>query len=200
MKTKIISLSLVALGLAGAAYAAVAQVPADPLGDKTLTKAEFLAKHGEMFDKMDANRDGKIDQADREANLTQMFDSADSDHNGTLSRAEFAAIRPGGPDAGGPAGKGKGMRPGGEHGMGMRMMGMADANHDGVVTRDEVLAAAAQHFTMRDANRDGNLTKEERAAAHARMGGKHDDARGHHRGGHGDHPMGDMPPPPPPTN
>lgn len=197
MNTKILGLSLVALGLAGAAYAAAPQAPGDPLGDKTITKAEFIAKHGEMFDTMDANHDGKLDAADRAAHMGQMFDMADTDHNGSLSRAEFDAMHQRGPEGGmgGPEGMGKGMRHGGDHGMGMKMIGMADANHDGAVTRDEFLAGAGQHFDMMDANHDGSLTKEERAAARAKMGGKR-------HGGHagqpmGDHPMGDMPPPPP---
>jgi hypothetical protein len=210
MKTKLLGLSLVALGLAGAAYAAAPQAPADPLGDKTITKAEFVAKHGEMFDKMDANRDGKLDAADRTAHMGQMFDMADTDHNGSLSRAEFGAMHQRGPEGGmgghegmGPGeGMGKAMRHGGDHGMGMKMIGMADANHDGAVTRDEFLAGAGQHFDMMDANHDGSLTKDERAAARAKMGGgKRHGGRGGHAGQPmGDHPMGDMPPPPPPAN
>ena len=208
MKTKILGLSLAALGLAGAAYAAAPQAPSDPLGDKSVTKAEFLAKHGEMFDKMDANRDGKLDQADRAAHMGQMFDMADTDHNGSLSRTEFGAMHQRGSEGdAGPGegmgtgmskGMGKGMRHGGEPGMGMKMMEMADANHDGAVSRGEFLAGAGQHFDMMDANHDGSLTKAERAGARAKMGGKH-------RGGHAgqpmaDHQMGDMPPPPPPAN
>lgn len=207
MKTKTLGLSLVAFGLASAAYAAPPPAPGDPMGDKAISKSEFLAKHGEMFDKMDANHDGKLDSADRAAHMGQMFDMIDSDHNGSLSRAEFAAMHQRGPagDAGAHEGMGKGMGmgkamgPGGEHGMGMKMIAMADANHDGAVTRAEFLVGAGQHFDMMDANHDGNLTKAERAAARAKMGGKH---RGGHgdQGGHGDHQMGDMPPPPPPAN
>jgi hypothetical protein len=203
MKTKLLGLSLVALGLAGAAYAAAPQAPADPLGDKTVTKAEFIAKHGEMFDTMDANHDGKLDAADRAAHMGQMFDMADTDHNGSLSRAEFDAMHQRGPEGGmgGGEGMGKDMRHGGDHGMGMKMLGMADANHDGAVTRDEFLAGAGQHFDMMDANHDGSLTKAERAAARAKMGGKHRAGRGGHAGQPmGDHQMGDMPPPPPPAN
>lgn len=200
MKTKLLGLSLVAFGLAGAAYAAAPQGHADPLGDKTVSKTEFLAKHGDMFDKMDSNRDGKLDSADRAAHMGQMFDMADTDKNGSLSRGEFGAMHQRGPDAGAGLGEGmgKGMRHGGGHGMGMKMLGMADANHDGAVTRDEFLAGAGQHFDMMDANHDGSLTKAERAAARAKMGGKRHGGRGGHAGQPmGDHQMGDMPPPPP---
>lgn len=52
----------------------------------------------------------------------------------------------------------------------------ADANQDGVVTRQEALAAAEARFARADANKDGKLTAEERRAArphHRGHGGKH---------------------------
>lgn len=52
----------------------------------------------------------------------------------------------------------------------------ADANADGVVTRDEAMAAAAARFAAADADKDGRLTAEERRAARP------------HRGRHGRHP------------
>ena len=52
MKKSLIGLSLLALGLAGGAYAAETMPGGDPLGDKTVTKAEFQAKGTEMFAKM----------------------------------------------------------------------------------------------------------------------------------------------------
>ncbi|MFM5893329.1 MAG: EF-hand domain-containing protein [Novosphingobium sp.] len=201
MKKSLIGFSALALGLAGAAYAADEMPGGDPLGDKTVTKAEFVAKGAAMFDKMDVNHDGKLDAADRAAHEGEMFDALDSDHNGSLSKAEFAAAHQRGPEGDGPGGKG--MRhggPGAEHGghMGMMMMHMADTNQDGAVTRDEFAAAQAKHFDMIDANHDGQLTQAERKAAHDKMkamgGGKHGGMR------HGAMPMGDMPPPPPPAN
>lgn len=196
MKTKILGLSLAAIGLAGAAYAAAPQGGGDPLGDKTVTKAEFIAKHGEMFDKMDTNRDGKLDAADRAAHMAQRFDGADADKNGSLSRDEFAAAHARGPKGDGAAQDGKRMRHGGGHGMGMKMLGMVDTNKDGSVTRAEFLTGAGQHFDMMDANKDGSLSAAERKAARAKMKGMH---RGG-RGGHAGHQMGDMAPPPPPAN
>ena len=68
MKKLTLGLSLLALGIAGTAIAASEPAPGmDPLGDKTITKAEFLAKHSEMFDKMDANKDGKLSKEERQA-------------------------------------------------------------------------------------------------------------------------------------
>ncbi len=200
MKKYLIGISALALGLAGAAYAADEMPGGDPLGDKTVTKAEFLAKGTAMFGKMDVNHDGKLDQADRGAHESEMFDQLDSDHNGSLSKGEFAAAHQHGPEGDGPAGKG--MRhggPGGEHDghMGMMMMRMADTNQDGAVTRDEFAAAQAKHFDMMDANHDGQLTQAERKAAREEMKGMGGKRGGMRHGNHGDMPMGDMPPPPP---
>ena len=194
MKTKILGLSLAAVGLAGAAYAAAPENAADPLGDKTVTKAEFMTKHGEMFDTMDSNRDGKLDAADRAAHMAQRFDTVDADKNGSLSRDEFGAAHARGPKGNDTAQDGKHMRHGGGgHGMGMRMIGMADTNKDGSVTRAEFLTGAGQHFEMMDANKDGSLSAAERKAARGKMKGM----RHGGQGGPGDHQMGDMPPPPP---
>ena len=205
MKKTLIGLSALALGIAGAAYAQDAMPGGDPLGDKTATKAEFTAKGAAMFDKLDVNHDGKLDAADRSAHEGQMFDRTDVNHDGSLSRDEVAAahqrgpagtaVAPGEKRRGGPDGG-----HGGKHGGGMMMLKMADANKDGAVTRDEFLAAHAQHFAMMDTNHDGQVTQPERKAAREKMramgGGRH------HGGKHGGHamsdgPMGDMPPPPP---
>ena len=194
MKKTLIGLSALALGLAGVAHAQDAMPGGDPLGDKTMTKAEFQAKGAAMFDKLDANHDGKLDTADRAAHEGQMFDRADANHDGALSRDEFMAAHQRGPE--GPAGAGKhhGGREGGsrgEHGGGKMMLKMADTNKDGAVSRDEFLAAHAQHFGMMDANHDGQVTQAERKAAREMMGGMR------HDGKHGDHKMGDMQAPPP---
>lgn len=88
------------------------------------------------------------------------------------------------------AGAATGMRGGhgGKHGGGM-MMGMADANKDGAVSRDEFLAGHAKHFDMADANKDGKLSPEERKAAHEKMR-EHMSGmmgKGHMGGMHGGH-------------
>ena len=194
MKKTLIGLSALALGLAGVAHAQAAMPGGDPLGDKTMTKAEFQAKGAAMFDKMDANHDGKLDTADRAAHEGQMFDRADANHDGALSRDEFMAAHQRGPEGPAGAGKHRGGREGGprgEHGGGKMMLKMADTNKDGAVSRDEFLAAHNQHFGMMDANHDGQVTQAERKAAREKMGGMR------HGGKHGDHKMGDMQAPPP---
>ena len=96
MNKKIFSLSLLTLGLAGTAYAA--EIPSgDPLGGKVLTKAEFQARGAQMFDQMDANKDGKLDPADRAAREGQMFDRLDTNKDGAISRTEFGAAHQRGP-------------------------------------------------------------------------------------------------------
>ena len=204
MKKSLIGLTLLALGLAGGAYAAETMPGGDPLGDKTQTKAEFMAKGAQMFDKMDVNHDGKLDQGDRVAHEGQMFDRIDTNHNGSLTRDEFMAAHKPGPGAGGPAaegldgprgGHGKGPKGAhGDHRGGMMMLKMADTNNDGAVSKDEFLAAHVKHFDMMDANHDGQLTQAERKAARQKM---HAMGGMRHGGQHGDHQMGDMPPPPP---
>ncbi len=176
MKKTLIGLSLVALAAGGVAIAQPMGGPdRDPMGGKTVTRAEAQAHAAEMFAKMDANKDGKLDAADREARRGAMFERLDTDKNGAISRDEFNARhqRAQGEREGmkGEGRGGHGMR--GMHGKkgmgGMMMMRMADTNKDGAVSRDEFLAAHAKHFDMADANKDGNLTPEERKAAHAKM-------------------------------
>jgi len=203
MKKLTLVLSAATLALAGTVL--YAEAPAmggghkmmmmDPMGDKTVTRAEAAAKADEVFARLDANHDGKLDKADREARLVERFNAIDSDHNGAISKDEFIAAHQRQPGMMGH----EGMRPEGmghegmgrRMGAGMMMMRMADANKDGAITKDEFTAAALKHFDMADANHDGKLTPEERKAAmakmHARMGGMHQ---------MGGHDMGDMPPPP----
>ena len=192
MKKTLIGLSLVAFAAGGVAIAQPMGGPArDPMGGKTVTRAEAQTRAGEMFAKMDANKDGKLDAADREARRGAMFSRLDTDKNGAISRDEFNArhqraqgAREGMKGEGhkGEGHRGHGMR--GTHGKkgmgGMMMMRMADTNKDGAVSRDELLAAHAKHFDMADANKDGSLTPEERKAAHAKM-------REHKRGMKGGH-------------
>lgn len=49
------------------------------------------------------------------------------------------------------------------------MMMHADANHDGVITREEMLADVDQRFNRMDTNHDGKIDQAERDAARAAM-------------------------------
>jgi hypothetical protein len=100
------SLALVlALSLSGAAFAQTPPSgpadgpPRDPWGDGDVTRAESLAKAGEMFDHIDTNHDGVIREAEEEAAVAAggpggrmigfALQRADADGDGKLSRQEF---------------------------------------------------------------------------------------------------------------
>lgn len=193
MKKMILAIALATTGLVGTAVAQPAGPRPDPMGGKTVTKAEAQAQAGELFAKMDVNKDGKLDQADRGAHRAQMFDRLDANKDGSVSRDEFAGAQKARQGDDRKRGEGRmGKRGGGKRGM--MMLRMADTNKDGAISRDEFLGAHAKHFDMTDTNKDGKVTPEERKAQAAKMRqhmGKHGGKRGM-RG-----PGGDMPPPPP---
>lgn len=174
MKKITIAASLALLATAGTAALAAHHMGdgKDPMGDKTITRAEMQQHSAEMFAKFDVNKDGKLDAADRAAHHGEMFDKLDADKNGAISRDEFAAHKPG------PDGEGRGDGHKGRHGDGMKgrhggmammMLRKADANGDKAVTRAEFDTAAAQHFDQVDTNKDGQITPAERKAAHEKM-------------------------------
>jgi Ca2+-binding EF-hand superfamily protein len=60
-----------------------------------------------------------------------------------------------------------------EHGRGAHRFEKLDTNHDGRVSRDEMLGKATARFDSADANKDGTLTPEERATVLKRKGEEH---------------------------
>ena len=87
-KTTVIGISAVALAaVAGTAYAAQR--------GEAMTRADVQTRAAEHFAKMDVNKDGKLDAADRAAHQAAMFDRLDGNKDGSVTRAEFAAARPG---------------------------------------------------------------------------------------------------------
>lgn len=172
MKKLVVAASVATLALAGAAFAETHK-PGGGGGEQTLARADALARSAQMFDRMDANKDSKLDAADREARRTAAFDRLDANKDGNISRAEFAAPRP--VMGAGAERRGNGMGHGMGHGMGQRrgggmmLMRMADSDRDGAVSRAEFATAAAARFDRVDANRDGQITPAERQAARAAM-------------------------------
>jgi Ca2+-binding EF-hand superfamily protein len=157
------------------------------------TRAEAQTHAAEMFAKLDGNKDGKLDPADRGAHMGTMFDKLDTDKDGKISREEFAAHHAGSgmKDGAGHGDKSHRMGMGGGHGRGGKMVhamaAMADTNKDGAVSQAEFSAAALGHFDKADTDKNGTLTPEERRAAHQQM---REHMRGMHKGdGHkgGDH-------------
>jgi Ca2+-binding EF-hand superfamily protein len=174
---------------------AVAQMPAgghrmmDPDGNGTITRTEAQQAATQMFAKLDANGDGKLDKTDRaerrEDMREAMFARLDADGNGQISKTEFMSAER--PERGDRMARGEDARDGkrtrrghhgGRHGMGMMGMAkMADTDKDGAISQTEFVAAADKHFAMMDSNSDGQVTKEERQAARATMKAKWKAAR-----------------------
>jgi len=150
-------------------------------GDRSLTRAEAQTRAAERFAKMDVNKDGKIDAADRAAKRAEMqakrFASLDTNGDGSISRAEWdnqnadRAAKRATRVAAGEAREGKrhamrgpGKR-GGQYAMGGRMMRGADGNQ--AMSLAEFQTAALARFDAADANKDGVVTAEERQAQRA---------------------------------
>ena len=134
----------------------------DTDGNGKVSRAEAAAqpRFAERFDTMDANRDGVIDRADREARGKQRrdewFAKADADKDGKLTRAEIdqADVQ---------------RRTEFQQRMQARMderFAAADKDRDGSLSREEVKdnARLASRFDALDANKDGALSREELAA------------------------------------
>lgn len=176
MNKKISLLALGAALLAVPVLAAPGGGKGDADGNRVLTRAEAQANAAQMFARMDANKDGKLDAADRAAQHAErqakMFASLDADGNGSISKAEWdkhgadrAAKRGEKRAEAGEGNRHHGMRGhgkrGGHHGM---MMGKADTDGDKAVSQAEFQTAALARFDTADANKDGQVTAEERQA------------------------------------
>ena len=146
---------------------------ADADKDGTVTKAELTAALDARFARLDVNKDGKIDQADRDIlrqqRLDARFAALDTDRNGQISKAEFVAGHEGrqghvgghgGLDRGGPNRGGWGHR-----GPGMRGSPDGGMAKDGVITRADFMARPLAMFDKADTNHDGKVTAEEMKAA-----------------------------------
>lgn len=93
---------------------------ADANNDGNITRDEFLARPNQMFDRIDANRNGVIEASERpqprqrgEGGPRRERFNPDADNNGSISAAEHAA-------------------------MGARMFERMDANSDDRVTQEEL--------------------------------------------------------------
>ncbi len=168
--TAILTLALATAMTAGAALAQQATAPST-----TIQKGEPApgqTRHaGRMM--LDTNHDGVIDRAEAAAHprFAAMFDKLDTNKDGRLEASE----RPQWAGHGGkPGARGHGnMRRGGTHHGGMHGSGMArlDANGDGRISRDELgkMPRLAEKFSQMDGNKDGYLVRSEMQAYHERM-------------------------------
>jgi Ca2+-binding EF-hand superfamily protein len=128
--------------------------------DGFVTKEEMEAGRTAMHEHM----------ADRTKDRASgMFDRMDSNHDGSITRAEFDAAHAA---MGERMGKMHMAMRGMHDGMAAHMFATADSNNDGRVSVQEATAAAAAHFDKLDANHDGIVTPDEMRAAHRAMRGK----------------------------
>lgn len=164
------SVALIISALGGLAVASgIAIAAAHPGHDGgEMTRTQAAEKAGEHFARMDANNDGKLDRADREAAharmAADMFARVDADKDGSISRDEWNA------------GAAQIARGGGEsharHALRMQrpaMMMRADADGDRAISRAEFETQALERFDRADADKDGKISVSEREQAHAAM-------------------------------
>ena len=150
--------------------AALAQDRATRQAD--LTRDSLQQRASQAFERMDLNRDGKIDSADREARTKARFDRTDANSDGMIDFAEYTAQHASrGERAERPRGEWRGRKAdrmglrGMRGGMGLHGPGRdADADSDGVITRAEFEAALLARFDTADADNDGTVTADERKA------------------------------------
>jgi spore coat protein H len=143
----------------------------------------FLARP--VLEAADTDNDGKLSLGELRSAVKKFFKECDKDKKDSLDEKMLAAGinrvlprppgfggpppggGPGRPPGGGPGGPGRpgAPPPGGGFGMGNFYAGaiirLADANKDGKVTLDELLAAAEKLFKEVDTSKDGKLNEKE---------------------------------------
>ncbi len=113
--------------------------------------AQMGGRLADMFTGADTNHDGRISRAEFIAARNARFAELDRNRDGVISAADFPRL------AAFPAARAK---------IDALVTG-ADANHDGVVTRDELAGAPTTMFDMTDANHDRFVDQSELVAFRA---------------------------------
>ncbi|MBI1365281.1 MAG: hypothetical protein GC153_04925 [Alphaproteobacteria bacterium] len=129
----------------------------DANGDGAVSLDEFEAVQKRMFDRMDPNKDGKLeaDEARPPMPMGQMGPPQGQGGAGMMDRE--AMMRGGGSGMMGAGAMGHGIM-----GMGsMMMMAAMDTNNDGAVSLSEMQAVHKRIFQLIDANKDGKVTAAE---------------------------------------
>ncbi len=140
------------------------KLDADRDGRISRAEAAADARFAARFDQADANKDGFVDRADREAHAKQRrdqwFAAADADRDGKLTHAEIDAA-----DGKRRAEFQQRMQARADE----RFAGV-DADKDGRISREEARAhpRLGERFDQLDANKDGFLGKDELRFRHAR--------------------------------
>lgn len=148
---------------------------ADADKDGRISRAEHASHASERFTRMDVNKDGFIDQADRQQRMQQRhaerFEELDGDHDGRITRAEFEAAH--------------------AKRMARNMASRAEREAAGKPVRPMPTDQARQKrhdamFARLDGNKDGAVTRAEFDAART---AKRDGHHGQRRGMRGDRPQ-----------
>jgi Ca2+-binding EF-hand superfamily protein len=135
--------------------------------------ADLLKGGAEAFIKhFDKNQDGVLTKDELPPRLAMIFDKADANGDGKLDKQEverlLQVLRTRLGEARNKAGKG-----GADvDRMVERMLARMDTNKDGKISKDEAQGPLAKLFDRLDANKDGNLDKEELRKAAARLLGE----------------------------
>lgn len=165
--------------LAGTAYAAQDQAAPPPPPQAGM---HHHRGHGDMFAKLDANKDGVITRDEAIAAADARFAKLDTNGDGRITQDEMKARhdamrakwqqRRGDQSADADAARqhrgSRGMHRHGPHHGGMEMKRL-DANNDGIITKAEAEAAATARFDKVDTNHDGKIDQAEIAAAKQQM-------------------------------
>ncbi|MGE0764917.1 MAG: EF-hand domain-containing protein [Hyphomicrobiaceae bacterium] len=121
-----------------------------------------------MMRAFDADHDGKVTKDEVRAEFERRFAEADINSDGKIDDADLPPLMRGrNAISDGRLGMGRG----GRHGMmrGLGLLRQADANKDGVVTKEEIAALAEQDFARWDRNKDGVLDQADGDALRTEM-------------------------------
>ena len=131
--------------------------PAKP-ADKPADNEAVERRVNDIFERMDANKDGKISKEEAKNRIADNFDRIDTNKDGYIDKDELrrfvARTMAAGPGGGGPFAAAQGPD-----------FDALDKNADGRLTRDELKGTPfADKFDEIDANKDGKIDKKEWAA------------------------------------
>ncbi len=118
--------------------------------------------------RFDTDRDGKVTRQEVLDRVRRQFSRMDLDGDSRITDADLPPMLRGREILKGDAGaigRGRGMA----GGQGLGRLRAADANKDGIVTLDEVLAEAGRRFDLSDRNKDGVHDKSDRDALDKEM-------------------------------